>query len=99
MINKIGQPLRGSPICQSRVITDRIGWQEVQLPTNHNCFNFRKPQTHLGQISPVETMSKVKTFLHFGNSSVAVAMVVVFNSVIGGFGWVAFVWLTTSTVP
>ena len=25
-------------------------------------------------------------------------MVVVFNSVIGGFGWVAFVWLTTSTV-
>ena len=26
-------------------------------------------------------------------------MVVVFNSVISGFGWVAFVWLTTSTVP
>ena len=25
-------------------------------------------------------------------------MVVVFNSVIGGFGWVAFVWLTTTVL-
>ena len=25
-------------------------------------------------------------------------MVIVFNSVIGGFGWVAFVWLTTTVL-
>ena len=42
------------------MITDRIQCQQVLLPINHNCYNFRKQQIHLGQISLVETMSKVK---------------------------------------
>ena len=44
-------------------ITDRFGRQEfeVLLAINHNRYNFRK-QIHLGQISLVETMSKVKNF-------------------------------------
>ena len=71
VINKIGQPWRGSPICQSQV------WLQTELdnkkscePINYNCYNFWKQQIHLGQISLVETMSKVKKFLHFGNSSI-----------------------------
>ena len=48
--DKIRQPRSGSPICQSREWL-RIGRQEVQLQINHNCFNFRKQQIHLGQIS------------------------------------------------
>ena len=51
--------------------TDRIGQHEVLLPINHNRYNFRKKnRKHLAQASPVETMSKVKKFLHFGNSPV-----------------------------
>ena len=42
------------------MIRERIGRQEVLLPININCYNFRKQQIHLGQISLVETMSKVK---------------------------------------
>ena len=42
------------------MITDRIGRQEVLLPINQNRYNFRKQQIHLGQISLVEAMSKVK---------------------------------------
>ena len=47
-------------------ITDRFGRQEfeVLLPINHNRYNFRK-QIHLGQISLVETMSKVKILRAF----------------------------------
>ena len=47
------------------MITERIERQEVLLPINHNRYNLRKQQIHLGQISPVETietMSKVKNF-------------------------------------
>ena len=51
------------------MITDRIEQQEVLLPINQNRYNFRK-QIHLGQISLVQKMSKVKEFLHFGNSSI-----------------------------
>ena len=37
MINKIGQPRSGSPICLiTSMITDRIGRHEVLLPINHN---------------------------------------------------------------
>ena len=71
VINKIGQPWRGSPICQSQV------WLQTELdnkkscePINYNRYNFWKQQIHLGQISLVETMSKLKKFLHFGNSSI-----------------------------
>ena len=36
VINKIGRPRSGSPICLiTRMITDRIGWHEVLLPINH----------------------------------------------------------------
>ena len=55
-------------------------------------------------MSPVETMSKLKKNFSileipkFFVGSVAFAMVIVFNSVIGGLGWVDLVWLTTSTV-
>ena len=37
VINKIGRPRRGSPICLiTSMITDRIGRHEVLLPINHN---------------------------------------------------------------
>ena len=37
VINKIGRPRSGSPICLiTSMITDRIGRQEVLLPINHN---------------------------------------------------------------
>ena len=37
LINKIGQPCSGSPICLIKsMITDRIGRHEVLLPINHN---------------------------------------------------------------
>ena len=52
------------------MITDRIGRQEVLLPSNHNQYNFQKQQIHFAQISLVETMSKVKKILHFRNSSI-----------------------------
>ena len=61
---------RESNLLITSMITERIGQQEVLLPTNHNCFNFRKQQIHLGLISPVTTMSKVKKILHLGNSSI-----------------------------
>ena len=51
---------RESNLLIPSMITDRIRRQEVLLPINHNCFNFRKQQIHLGLISPVATMSKVK---------------------------------------
>ena len=37
VINKIGRPRSGSPICLiTSMITDRIGRHEVRLPINHN---------------------------------------------------------------
>ena len=37
VINKIGRPRSGSPICLiTGMITDRIGRHEVSLPINHN---------------------------------------------------------------
>ena len=37
VINKIGWPHSGNLICLiTSMITDRIGWQEVLLPINHN---------------------------------------------------------------
>ena len=37
VINKIGRPRSGSPIC---MITDGIGRHEVSLPINHKSYNF-----------------------------------------------------------
>ena len=37
VINKIGRPCSGSPICLiTRMITDRIGRHKVLLPINHD---------------------------------------------------------------
>ena len=37
VINRIGRPRSGSPICFFKsMITDRIAWHEVLLPVNHN---------------------------------------------------------------
>ena len=92
LISKLAQPRSGSPICQTSMITNRIGRQKVLLPSNHNRYNFRKQHIHLGQISPVETMSKIKKvspfwkflcFLFLG--WVVVAMVIVIISAIGKF--------------
>ena len=80
---------RKSDLLITSMITGRIEQQEVLLPITHNRFNFRKQQIHLGVISPAEAMSKVKKIWKFLNSllgEVAVAMVIVFNSMIGGFG-------------
>ena len=48
-----------SDLSITRMITDRIGRNKVLLPTNHNHYNFRE-KIHLGQTSPVGTMSKAK---------------------------------------
>ena len=39
-----------------RMITDRIGQQEVLLAINHNHFYFSPKKIHLEQLSSVETM-------------------------------------------
>ena len=40
VINKIGRPSSGSPICLiTSMITDQIGRQKVLLPINHNYNN------------------------------------------------------------
>ena len=41
VINKIGRPRSGSPICLiTSMITDQIGRHEVLLPINHNLTKF-----------------------------------------------------------
>lgn len=48
VINKIGRPRRGSPICLiTSMITDQIGRHEVLSPNNHNRYNFRKRNAFL----------------------------------------------------
>ena len=71
------------------MITDRIVRHEVPLPISHDHYNFQKKnKIHLGQTSPVGTMSKA-TYLEisqfFFSEQVVFAMVIVINSVIGGF--------------
>ena len=48
-----------SDLSITRMITDRIGRNKVLLPTNHNYYNFRE-KIHLGQTSPIGTMSNAK---------------------------------------
>ena len=48
-----------SDLSITRMITDRIGRNKVLLPSNHNHYNFRE-KIHLGQTSPVGTMSEAK---------------------------------------
>ena len=56
---------RESNLSVTCMITDRIGQQEVLLPINHSHYNFQRQQIHFGQISLVETMSKVKKISPF----------------------------------
>ena len=92
------------------MITHRSGRHKVLLPINHSHDYFRKQQIQLGQMSPVWTMSKEENLLNFGNSlvflfflffflrQVIVAMVIVINTMIGGFGRKDLVRLAASTV-
>ena len=52
---------RESDLSIASMITDRIARHEVLLLINHNHYDFRKKK-HLGQTSPVGTMSKAKNF-------------------------------------
>ena len=81
---------------------DRIEWQEVLLPINHNDFNFQKKiYRYLKQISPVETMSLVKNSSIFWNSPVFLwicgccyLMFILIISAIGGLAeWTYYDWL------
>ena len=56
---------RESYLSVTCMITDRIGQQEVLLPINHSHYNFQRQQIDFGQISLVETMSKVKKISPF----------------------------------
>ena len=56
---------RESNLSVTCMITDRIGRQEVLFPINHSHYNFQRQQIHFGQISLVETMSKVKILRAF----------------------------------
>ena len=82
---------------------DRIGRQEVLFPINHDRYDFRTQQIHLGQISLLESIPKVKKNLHFRNF-LRFFMIsgccygYCDNSVIDGFGWVDLTRLATSTV-
>ena len=72
------------------MITDRIVRHEVPLPivSSHDHYNFRKKKIHLGQTSPVGTMSKATNLeisQFFFSEQVVFAMVIVINSVISGF--------------
>ena len=89
---------RESDLSITSVITDRIGRHEVLLPINHNHYNFWKKKKHWGETSPVETMSKAKNLEISQFTCQVVAMVIVIDSVIGGFSWVNLVWLAASTV-
>ena len=81
---------RESNLSITTMITN-IRWQEVLLPINHNRCNFRTQQIHLGQISPLETILKVKKI---SRNSLDFFMIsgccygYCDNYVIDGFGWV-----------
>ena len=90
------------------MITHRSGRHKVLLPINHNHDYFRKQQIQLGQMSPVWTMSKKTSltleipwfffFFNFFLRQAVVAMVIVINTMIGGFGRKDLVRLAASTV-
>ena len=61
VINKIGWPQSGSPICQS------LTWLQTELDNTKSCYQLiititisEKKKVHLGQTAPVGTMSKAK---------------------------------------
>ena len=108
VINKIRQTWSRSLISQSQV------WLQTELDDTRSCYQLiititiseNKTNSFRTDIktSPLETVSKVKKFLHFGNSlffffpGSGCNLVIVANSVIGRFSWVDLVWLAASTV-
>ena len=101
VINKIGRPLSGGPVCLiTSMITHQIGRHEVLLPINHNHYNFRENKC----IPLFVILSKE---IHHNSSiwkipslvgSAVVAKVIVINYVIGGLSWVHLIWLADVTV-
>ena len=66
VINKIGRPRSGSPICLiTSMITDRIGRHEVLLPINHN---FNKISKLIGYIFCDPTKTKNLSFTELPSS-------------------------------
>ena len=62
VINKIGRPRSGSPICLITImITDRIGRHEVLLPINHN---FNKICDILGSFFLIKTQEIPRFFCY-----------------------------------
>ena len=49
-----------SDLSVTSMITNRVGQRKVLLPSNHNCYNFRKQQIDLGQICAEETTSTLE---------------------------------------
>ena len=109
VINKFRQMWSRSLISQSQV------WLQTELDDTRSCYQLiititiseNKTNSFRTDIktSPLETVSKVKKFLHFGNSlfffffqGSGCDLVIVANSVIGRFTWVDLVWLAASTV-
>ena len=77
VINKIGQPPRGSPICLGTImITDRIGRHKVLLPINHNHYDFRENKCFPFFVKELLIPSTGRVtvqgykFTHFGKSPV-----------------------------
>ena len=61
VINKIGRPRSGSPICLiTSMITDRIGRHEVLLPINHN---FNKICDTIGYFFKLTRQESPRVFL------------------------------------
>lgn len=87
-------------ICQSPV------WLWTELDCTKSCYQLiinitiSGKKKHLGQTSLVKCLIKSKSFsiLEIPQMWVVVAIVIVINSVFGGFRWVNLVWLVASTV-
>ena len=102
VINKIGWQRGGSPICRSRV------WLQTELGDTNSCYQLKitasisgkKRLTLRTNISGRDNVrsKKIYLFWKFLSFSMVVAMIIVINSAIGGFGWVDLLWLAASTV-
>ena len=80
---------RESDLSITSVIADRIGRHEFLLPIKNNRFNFRKKRLTLRtNISGRDNVrsKKIYLFWKFLSFSRVVAMIIVINSAIGGFG-------------
>ena len=96
VINKLGQPHSGSPICLiMSVITDQIGWHNVLLPIiNHNRYNFQENKRIPSFVKDplnYQVSKEIQIHLFWKTpslvGSVFVAMVIAINYVIGGLNY------------